>query len=78
MGGYGRLPGLVSEELLEKASREGLEEEQKEEIVGMKNELKELCQENSLPDLSNDLESLLTYILFSNIALQFFKTRNFD
>ena len=78
LGGYGRLPGKINEELQEKASREGLEEEQKEEIVDMKNELKELCQENSLPDLSNDLESLLTYILFPNIALQFFKTRNFD
>ena len=78
LGGYGRLPGKINEELQEKASREGLEEEQKEEIVDMKNELKELCQENSLPDLSNNLENLLTYILFPNIALQFFKTRNFD
>ena len=78
LGGYGKLPGLVSEELLEKASGEELEVEQKEEIIGMKKELKELCKENNLPDLSNDLEGLLTYILFPNIAIQFFKTRNFD
>jgi len=78
LGGYGKLPGLVSEELLEKASGEGLEVEQKEEIIGMKKELKELCKENNLPDLSNDLEGLLTYILFPNIAIQFFKTRNFN
>ena len=78
LGGYGRLPGKTNEELQKKASQEGLEEEPKEQIVNMKRELKKLCKENDLPDLSDDLESLLTYILFPNIAIQFLKTRNFE
>ena len=39
----------------------------------MSNELEVLCKENGLPDLSKNIEMLLTYILFPNIALSFFK-----
>ena len=40
----------------------------------MKKELSELCTQNSLPDLSENDEMLLSYILFPNIALKFFKS----
>jgi pyruvate/oxaloacetate carboxyltransferase len=39
----------------------------------MKSELKTLCEENNLPDISNNIEMLLTYIMFPNIAFSFFK-----
>jgi hypothetical protein len=39
----------------------------------MANELKDLCSNNGLPDLSEKIEMLLTYIMFPNIALSFFK-----
>ena len=39
----------------------------------MSKELKELCANNGLPDLSENIEMLLTYIMFPNIALSFFK-----
>jgi hypothetical protein len=42
----------------------------------MKAELKKLCLENNLDDLSENLEMLLTYVLFPNIALKFFKSLN--
>ena len=48
-----------------------------EELENMKKELEELCAENSLPDLSENEEMLLTYILFPNIALRFFQSLNF-
>ena len=40
-------------------------------------ELKIICRDNDLPDLSANTESLLTYTLFSNTAVNFFKERNF-
>jgi pyruvate/oxaloacetate carboxyltransferase len=40
----------------------------------MSEELKNLCAENDLPDLSKNIEMVLTYILFPNIALTFFKS----
>ena len=47
-----------------------------DELEIMKKELSELCLQNSLPDLSNNEEMLLSYILFPNIALKFFKSLN--
>ena len=49
-------------------------EENSEDLMTMKEELKKLCIENDLEDLSENIEMLLTYILFPNIALRFFKT----
>ena len=43
----------------------------------MANELKDLCSNNGLPDLSEKIEMLLTYIMFPNIALSFFKELDF-
>ena len=43
------------------------------ELDIMATELKDLCNNNGLPDLSEKIEMLLTYIMFPNIALPFFK-----
>ena len=43
------------------------------ELDKMENELKALCKDNNLPDISKNLEMLLTYIMFPNIAFAFFK-----
>ena len=77
LGAYGKLPGTINKEILDKASNSPPEEEIEKNIREIKEEFKSLCQESDLPDLSEDLESLLTYILFQNIALIFFKGRNF-
>ena len=77
LGAYGKLPGTINKEILDKASNSPPEEEIEKNIREIKEEFKSLCQESDLPDLSEDLESLLTYILFPNIALIFFKGRNF-
>ena len=76
LGRYGKLPGEVNQELLSKVSSLDQEttEENSEDLVTMKEELKKLCTENDLDDLSDNMEMLLTYILFPNIALKFFKT----
>jgi oxaloacetate decarboxylase alpha subunit len=76
LGKYGELPGEVNQELLLKvsSSNQGITEENSEDLVTMKEELKKLCNENDLDDLSDNTEMLLTYILFPNIALKFFKT----
>ena len=76
LGKYGELPGEVNQELLSKvsSSNQGITEENSEDLVTMKEELKKLCNENDLDDLSDNTEMLLTYILFPNIALKFFKT----
>ena len=76
LGKYGKLPGEVNQELLSKVSSSDQEitEENSEDLVTMKEELKKLCKENDLDDLSDNREMLLTYILFPNIALKFFKT----
>ena len=74
-GKYGQLPGSIKEELkkrvydLEEIDK-GIDEE---ELELMKKELSELCTQNSMPDLSENDEMLLSYILFPNIALKFFK-----
>ena len=76
LGKYGELPGEVNQELLSKASSldQEITEENSEDLITMKEELKKLCIENDLEDLSENIEMLLTYILFPNIALKFFKT----
>ena len=77
LGKYGKLPGDIEPELLAKAKNKvaGIEENNNDEkeIEKMSNELEVLCKENGLPDLSKNIEMLLTYILFPNIALSFFK-----
>ena len=77
LGAYGKLPGTIKKEILDKASNSPPEDEIEKNIREIKEEFKSLCQESDLPDLSEDLESLLTYILFPNIAITFFKGRNF-
>ena len=76
LGKYGKLPGEVNQELLSKVSSldQEITEENSEDLMAMKEELKKLCIENDLEDLSENIEMLLTYILFPNIALKFFKT----
>ncbi len=78
-GNYGNLPGKIKEDLKKRVDSldEVGEPLDQEELDNMKKELKELCLENSLPDLSENEEMLLTYILFPNIALRFFQSLNF-
>ena len=75
LGKYGKLPGDIQADLLKKAQSIGIEEADldEDEIEKMSKELKELCASNGLPDLSENIEMLLTYIMFPNIALSFFK-----
>ena len=75
LGKYGKLPGDIQTDLLKKAQSIGIEEANldEDEIEKMSKELKELCANNGLPDLSENIEMLLTYIMFPNIALSFFK-----
>ena len=75
LGKYGKLPGDIQADLLKKALSIGIEEADldEDEIEKMSKELKELCANNGLPDLSENIEMLLTYIMFPNIALSFFK-----
>ncbi len=75
LGKYGKLPGDIQADLLKKAQSIGIEETDldEDEIEKMSKELKELCANNGLPDLSENIEMLLTYIMFPNIALSFFK-----
>ena len=75
LGKYGKLPGDIQSDLLMKAQSIGIEEADldEDEIEKMSKELKELCANNGLPDLSENIEMLLTYIMFPNIALSFFK-----
>ena len=75
LGKYGKLPGDIEADLLKKAQSIGIEEADldEDEIEKMSKELKELCANNGLPDLSENIEMLLTYIMFPNIALSFFK-----
>ena len=78
-GKYGDLPGKISPELLSKAESLVVEESDAnaEELIVMAEELKNLCLDNNLPNLSENIEMLLTYILFPNIALSFFKELDF-
>lgn len=75
LGKYGKLPGDIQPELLKKAQSAGIEENSLDEteLDKMSDELRNLCKDNDLPDLSNNIEMLLTYVLFPNIALSFFK-----
>ena len=75
LGKYGKLPGDIQADLLKKAQSIGIEKADldEDEIEKMSKELKELCANNGLPDLSENIEMLLTYIMFPNIALSFFK-----
>ena len=75
LGKYGKLPVDIQADLLKKAQSIGIEETDldEDEIEKMSKELKELCANNGLPDLSENIEMLLTYIMFPNIALSFFK-----
>ena len=77
-GKYGKLPGEVKIELKKRVETidEIDESVNEDELEIMKKELSELCLQNSLPDLSNNEEMLLSYILFPNIALKFFKSLN--
>ena len=76
LGKYGKLPGEINSELLKKAESIGIEDNHlgSDEFKLMSEELKNLCAENDLPDLSKNIEMVLTYILFPNIALTFFKS----
>jgi len=78
-GNYGKLPGEIKEDLKKRVDSldEVGEVLDPKELENMKKELKELCLKNSLPDLSQNDEMLLTYILFPNIALRFFQSLNF-
>ena len=80
LGKYGDLPGEVNKDLYNKAKETSTdletEQEVEDEMIHMKAELKKLCLENNLDDLSENLEMLLTYVLFPNIALKFFKSLN--
>ena len=77
LGKYGKLPGDINPELLAKARSKAVAGEEKDlddqEYQKMSSELQELCKNNDLPDLSDNIEMLLTYIMFPNIALSFFK-----
>lgn len=75
LGKYGQLPGHVQSELLVKAKAIGIEENNlnDDELEKMTRELKDLCQDNGITNLSENIEMVLTYIMFPNIALSFFK-----
>ena len=78
LGAYGKLPGKVKEEIVKKASEDPPEQEDERKLEEIAEELKTICSKNNLPDLSDNTESLLTYTLFSNTAVNFFKERNFE
>jgi len=75
LGRYGKLPGEIDSALLAQAESIGIEEMNldESELDKMEDELKSLCKDNNLPDISKNLEMLLTYIMFPNIAFAFFK-----
>ena len=79
LGKYGKLPGDIQPDLLKKAQSKGVVETNldEDEVDKMSKELKALCADNGLPDLSENVEMLLTYIMFTNIALSFFKKLDF-
>ena len=75
LGKYGKLPGEIEPDLLKRAESIGIDGDSydENELDIMATELKDLCTNNGLPDLSKKIEMLLTYIMFPNIALPFFK-----
>ena len=77
LGAYGELPGNIEEKIIKIASEDPPEKELEKTLNETEKEFKNICNENDLPDLSGNTESLLTYALFSNIAVKFFKERDF-
>ena len=75
LGKYGKLPGEIEPDLLRRAELIGVDGDSydENELDIMATELKDLCKKYELPDLSEKIEMLLTYIMFPNIALPFFK-----
>ena len=77
LGAYGELPGNIEEKIIKIASEDPPEKELEKTLNETEKEFKNICNENDLPDLSGNTESLLTYALFSNTAVKFFKERDF-
>ena len=72
-GKYGKLPGKISNVLIDKAKDLSIEEETEENLSELSSQLTQLCKKNEIEDVSGNEEHLLTYALFPNIALRFFK-----
>ena len=72
-GKYGKLPGEISNVLIDKVKDLSIEEETEENLSELSSQLTQLCKENEIEDVSANEEHLLTYALFPNIALRFFK-----
>tara|TARA_X000000368_G_scaffold377087_1_gene330510 strand:+ start:88 stop:1440 length:1353 start_codon:yes stop_codon:yes gene_type:complete len=72
-GKYGKLPGVISNILIDKVKDISIEEEAEEDLSELSSQLNALCKENEIEDVSENEEHLLTYGLFPNIALRFFK-----
>ena len=72
-GKYGKLPGEISNVLIDKVKDLSIEEETEENLSELSSQLTQLCKENKIEDVSANEEHLLTYALFPNIALRFFK-----
>ena len=72
-GKYGKLPGEISNVLIDKVKDLSIEEETEENLSELSSQLTQLCKENKIEDVSGNEEHLLTYALFPNIALRFFK-----
>ena len=72
-GSYGKLPGEISNVLIDKVKDLSMEEETEEDLLELSSQLSQLCKENEIEDISGNEEHLLTYALFPNIALRFFK-----
>ena len=72
-GKYGKLPGEIANVLIDKVKDLSIEEETEENLSELSSQLTQLCKENKIEDVSGNEEHLLTYALFPNIALSFFK-----
>ena len=72
-GKYGKLPGKISNVLIDKVKDLSIEEETEENLSELSAQLTQLCKENKIENVSGNEEHLLTYALFPNIALRFFK-----
>ena len=72
-GKYGKLPGEISNVLIDKVKDLSIEEETEENLSELSSQLTQLCKENKIENVSGNEEHLLTYALFPNIALRFFK-----
>ena len=72
-GKYGKLPGKISNVLIDKVKDLSIEEETEENLSELSSQLTQLCKENKIENVSGNEEHLLTYALFPNIALRFFK-----